>query len=189
MNTYVNPIGNQDVTPTEVQDPVYSTGITSRVARMLGTDSIGFGNGLLKQMIAAGTVGTVEDVEGTDFVVGVVLGIAPRDELEAMLATQIAAVHVAILNQQRQLMNADNILKSESAGLTIAKLSRTYKDQLDALERLRSRRLEPGLVKPAEAVPAMKSVDRRRRILPQTDSKACLPADRLQSHSTKQSRP
>ena len=190
MNTdskRAKPVGNPDVMPNIIQEPVYSTGMTSSVARILGSESLGFANGLLRQMINAGTVGTVEDKEGTDFVVGVVQGIAPRDELEAMLATQIAAVHLAILKQQRQLMNADNILKSESAGRAIAKLSHAFKEQLEALERLRSR-LRAGQSKPEEAVPAMKSVDRRRRILSQTESTTCLPAERIQSHATRQYR-
>lgn len=191
MNTdtkTTKPAGKPDAMPAKIAESVYSTGMTGNVARMLGSENVGFANGLLKQMMNAGTVGAVEDMEGTDFIVGVVLGIGPRDELEALLATQIAAVHLANLRQQRQLITADNILKSESAGRTMAKLSRTFMEQLDALERLRSRKVKPVELKTDVTVSAMEAVNRRRRIPPLTDAKTCLPAARIQSRATRQHR-
>ena len=56
----------------------------------------------------------------------VVEGIAPKDEVEAMLATQMAAVHMASMTFARRLAHVDNIPQQDSAERAFNKLARTF---------------------------------------------------------------
>jgi hypothetical protein len=47
---------------------------------------------LLKQLVNAGTQGSTADEHGLNFMVSVVKGIEPKDQVEAMLAAQMATV-------------------------------------------------------------------------------------------------
>ncbi len=68
----------------------------------------------------------------------VVKGIEPRDQIEAMLATQIAAVHVASMTFARRLAHVENIPQQDSAQNAFNKLARTFAAQVEALKRYRS---------------------------------------------------
>ena len=68
----------------------------------------------------------------------VVQSIAPRDQLEAMLAAQMAATHNAVMTFARRLNNVDNIPQQDSAERAYNKLARTFTTQLEALKRYRS---------------------------------------------------
>ena len=68
----------------------------------------------------------------------VVEGIAPKDEVEAMLATQMAAVHMASMTFARRLAHVDNIPQQDSAERAFNKLARTFTAQVDALKRYRT---------------------------------------------------
>ena len=67
-----------------------------------------------------------------------VTGIEPRDQLEAMLAAQMAAVHNATMTFARRLNHVDNIPQQDSAERAFNKLARTFASQLEALKRYRS---------------------------------------------------
>jgi hypothetical protein len=67
-----------------------------------------------------------------------VKGIKPRDQIEAMLAAQIAAVHAATLRSSRNLAEAEYLDHRDSAERTFNKLTRTYVTQMEALKRYRS---------------------------------------------------
>jgi uncharacterized protein (DUF305 family) len=64
-----------------------------------------------------------------------VTGIAPRDEAEAMLATQMVAVHWVAMDLLRKAN--DHALLHDAGNLAV-KLLRTYTTQLEALKRYRS---------------------------------------------------
>jgi hypothetical protein len=51
--------------------------------------------GLLGQLSNAGSQGRELDPVGINFMISVIKGIQPRDPVEAMLASQMAAVHMA----------------------------------------------------------------------------------------------
>ena len=73
------------------------------LAQALGTVDIDFMHGLLEQL------GNVSSKEGKsnelmlNFMISVVKDIKPRDQIEAMLAAQMAAVHMATMTSARQL--------------------------------------------------------------------------------------
>ena len=64
----------------------------------LGTGDLDFYHGLLNQLMA--TAGSKEgqvDERRLNFMLSVMKGVQPRDQLEAMLAAQMAAVHMATM--------------------------------------------------------------------------------------------
>ena len=63
----------------------------------LGTADLDFLNGLLRQLTNVSSPGEQIDEGGLNFMVSVVKGIQPRDQVEAMLAAQMAAVHRATM--------------------------------------------------------------------------------------------
>jgi hypothetical protein len=104
----------------------------------LGTADTDFFTGLLAQLANAGTIGQEVDERGLNFMFSMVKGIEPRDEVEAMLAAQMAATHNAIMTFARRLNHVDNIPQQDSAERAFNKLARTFASQVEALKRYRS---------------------------------------------------
>ena len=111
---------------------------TVRLMEAIGTGSFEFLDGLLSQLANAGSQGPKPDERGINFMLSVVEGIAPKDEVEAMLATQMAAVHMASMTFARRLAHVDNIPQQDSAERAFNKLARTFTAQVDALKRYRT---------------------------------------------------
>ena len=84
----------------------------------LGTVSDDFINGLLGQLANAGSHGRQIDEDALNFMLSVVTGIKPKDQLEAMLAAQMAAIHTATMTFARRLANVETIEQRDSAHLT-----------------------------------------------------------------------
>jgi hypothetical protein len=62
----------------------------------------------------------------------------PRDELEAMLAVQMGAIHQATMMMARRLNHMDNITQQDAAERALNKLARTYATQMETLKRYRT---------------------------------------------------
>jgi hypothetical protein len=75
----------------------------------LGTTEPDFLDGLPGQLANVGTQGRVVDERGVNFVLSMVKGVEPKDQVEAMLAAQMAAVHNATMTFARRLAHVDNI--------------------------------------------------------------------------------
>src|SRR5213076_505711 len=72
--------------------------------------------------------------------VDVLIGIAPKDELEGMVAAQLIACHNASMECYRRAMLAEQTFEARRENLTQAnKLSRTYATLLEALNRHRGK--------------------------------------------------
>jgi hypothetical protein len=104
----------------------------------LGTTQPDFSNGLLAQLANAATKGRIVDERQLNFMLAIVTGIEPRDQLEAMLAAQMAAVHNATMTFARRLNHVDNIPQQDSAERAFNKLARTFASQMEALKRYRT---------------------------------------------------
>jgi hypothetical protein len=74
----------------------------------------------------------------TSRMLSVVKGIEPKDEIEAMLAAQMAAVHMASMTFARRLAHVDTIPQQDSAERAFNKLARTFTIQMEALKRYRT---------------------------------------------------
>jgi hypothetical protein len=106
--------------------------------RALRTTSVDFSDGLLGQMANAVSKGQIVDEQGLNFMLSVVTGLEPRDEIEAMLGAQMAAVHLATMTFARRLNHVDNIAQQDSAERAFNKLARTFAAQMEALKRYRT---------------------------------------------------
>jgi hypothetical protein len=104
----------------------------------LGTTEPDFIDGLLGQLANAATKGRAVDERGLNFMLAVVKGVEPKDQMEAMLAAQMAAVHNATMTFARRLAHVDNIPQQDSAERAFNKFARTFASQMEALKRYRS---------------------------------------------------
>ncbi|CAO4157300.1 hypothetical protein [Methylorubrum extorquens] len=111
---------------------------TVNLMNALGTASVPFMEGLLRQITNVASHGPQPDEANINFVLAAVNGIEPRDELEAMLAAQMAAVHLATMTFARRLAHVDNLPQQDSAKRAFNKLARTFTAQVEALKRYRS---------------------------------------------------
>jgi hypothetical protein len=68
----------------------------------------------------------------------VVKGIQPRDQIEVMLAAQMAVVHTASMTMAQRLGQVENLLQQDSAERAFNKLTRTFASQMEALKRYRT---------------------------------------------------
>jgi len=120
--------------------PDHPEGVIGRVLLMeaLGGADLDFGNGLIDQLANAGSQGGQINERGLNFMLSVVKGIHPKDQIEAMLAAQMAAVHMATMTFARRLQHVDNIPQQDSAERAFNKLARTYATQMEALKRYRT---------------------------------------------------
>ena len=103
----------------------------------LGTADPDFMCGLLQQLANVGTKGRRVDEQGLNFMLSIVKGIEPRDEVEAMLAAQMAAAHNATMIFARRL-NAQSLAQQDSAERAFNRVARTFAVQVEALKRYRS---------------------------------------------------
>jgi hypothetical protein len=120
-----------------VDHPDQRTG-SALLMKATGTTSNDFLSPFVGQLANAGSKGGAIDEEGTNFMLAVVKAIEPKDEIEAMLAAQMAAVHMATMTFARRLNHVDNIPQQDSAERAFNKLARTFATQMEALKRYRS---------------------------------------------------
>ena len=99
---------------------------------------VDFVKGLLSQLVNATSQDQRPDEGAINFLLSVIKGIKPNDQLEAMLAAQMAAIHTATMKLTRQLANVDTIERQDSAERALNKLARTYAMQMEALKRYRT---------------------------------------------------
>lgn len=104
----------------------------------LGTPHSDFMDGLIRQLVNVATRGREADESGLNFLLAMVKGVEPQDQVEAMLAAQMAAVHNATMTFARRLNHVDNIPQQDSAERAFNKLARTFATQVEALKRYRT---------------------------------------------------
>jgi hypothetical protein len=126
-----------DTTKVDFDHSDIGTG-TILMMEALGTTSTDFMDGLVKQLVNAGSQGQAPDESNINFMLSVVKGIEPKDEIEAMLATQMAAVHMASMTFARRLAHVETLPQQDSAERAFNKLARTFTTQMEALKRYRT---------------------------------------------------
>jgi hypothetical protein len=99
----------------------------------LSTTDACFVVGLIGQLADTGTRRRKLDERELNFMLSVVKGAKPKDQIEAMLAAQMAAVHTATMTFARRLANVENIAQQDSAERAFNKLARTFASQVEAL--------------------------------------------------------
>jgi ribosomal protein L12E/L44/L45/RPP1/RPP2 len=101
----------------------------------LATTDPDFFNDFVTQLAQA-SGGEVNE-QRLNFLLSVVKGIKPRDQIETMLAGQMAAVHTATMELARSLAEAKTLEHRDSAERTFNRLTRTFVTQMEALRRYR----------------------------------------------------
>jgi hypothetical protein len=113
------------------------------VARLaaFGTISPDFYSRTFRELLEAGCGTQSRPLTDTDVngALAAMHGIAPRDEMEGMLAAQMVAVHTAAMHCLRQLKGSETIQQQDSNGNIAVKLLRTYTMQMEALQRYRGK--------------------------------------------------
>jgi hypothetical protein len=104
----------------------------------LGTADPDFLNGLVGQLAYAGTNGGGVDERGLNFMLATVRGVEPKDQVEAMLAAQMAAVHSATMTYARRLNHVETSVQQDSAERALNRLARTFASQVEGLRRYRT---------------------------------------------------
>jgi hypothetical protein len=103
----------------------------------VGTADKDFLDGVISYLQVVNTPEGEFEKRGLDFMLSVVKGLKPRDQVEAMLGAQMAAVHVASMRLACRLASAINVLEVDSAERTFIKLIRAFASQIECLKRYR----------------------------------------------------
>ena len=112
----------------------------SKCMSSFGTRSPDFFFGLVRQAAnAVAPKGRDADEDGIKFMFAVIKNSKPRDEIEAMLLTQMAATHVAVMSSANRLSNAESPQGQEIAERTYNKLARTFAAQIEAFQHYRTK--------------------------------------------------
>jgi hypothetical protein len=119
-------------------DPAYPDELAGHALLLdaMATASAEFMAVIVEQLVAAG--GGEPDERLLNFMFTVIKGIESRDQLETMLAAQMAAVHVAAMRSANRLEMAKGIEERDSAERAFNKLTRTFMSQMEALKRYRA---------------------------------------------------
>ena len=131
---------DKKVTTIDLTDPDSSKGTLKPVG---GSRSDHWNNVLLNQ--AANTLWIKHSDEKTREIqckatMSALIGMAPKDEIEGMIATQLIAAHNAAMECYRRAMLGEQTFEGRRENLSQAnKLSRTYTVLLDALNRHRGK--------------------------------------------------
>lgn len=120
-----------------VNHPDHGVGLLA-LMKALGTTDMAFYDGFVSQLANVGTQGRDMDERGINFLLSIVKGIEPRDQLEAMLAAQMAAVHNATMTAARCLAHVSTVEQLNANSSNLNKLARTFAAQLEALKKYRS---------------------------------------------------
>jgi hypothetical protein len=104
----------------------------------LGTAHLDFVNGLLQQLANAGSQGQRADESAINFLLSIVKGGKPKDQFEAMLSAQMAAIHTATMTFAQRLAHVETVQQQDSAERALNKLARTFAMQMEALKRYRT---------------------------------------------------
>lgn len=123
-------IGNEHKEPAKGQ---------ALIMEAMGTADVSFYEGMLDQVVSFALADGQVNTRTSNFMLSAIAGIKPRDEVESMLAAQMAVVHFNTMTMARRLKNAENIPQQDSAERAFNKLARTFAAQVEALKRYRSK--------------------------------------------------
>ncbi len=99
------------------------------------------GNALLFQIINICRENATDtpDQSTINAAIAAVHGIAPQDEAESLLATQMVGVHFLAMKLLQRSMTASSTVQTEQNVNLVTKMLRTFAAQLEALKRYRSK--------------------------------------------------
>jgi hypothetical protein len=113
-------------------------GWSIRLLDALGTRSPDFANAEIERILAAMTPRDGVPTEAhLNAAVAVLNGARPRDEIEAMLASQMAVTHALAMDLLGRVKQSPSVPYMETCANLATKLQRTFVAQVEALSKLR----------------------------------------------------
>jgi hypothetical protein len=126
-----------DAALVDIDHPDPRTG-SHLLMEALGSTDGAFIEGMMLQLADVCGKGAVADERTLNFMLSAIRGVGPKDEVESMLAAQMAAVHMATMTFAKRLAMVENIPQQDSAEKAFNKLTRTFTAQVEALKRYRT---------------------------------------------------
>lgn len=108
------------------------------VMKALGITDQRLYTSMIAQVTNALSRGHEAEVAELNAAIALVAGIEPRDHLEAMLAFQMATVHVLSLRHARFMVSSETIEQLDLQERVVNKLMRTFTSQMEALRKHRN---------------------------------------------------
>ena len=105
----------------------------SLLREALGSASDAFVDGVIRQLDNARSPHDPD----LNFALSIIKSLKPSDQLETMLAAQMAVTHMATMTFASRLARANNVEQCDSAERAYNKLARTFVAQVEALKRYR----------------------------------------------------
>jgi hypothetical protein len=109
------------------------------LAEATASESQAFLTGTLDALGMVAQRGGVVDEGQMNYAVSMVSGIRPRDQLEATLAVQMAAIHMATMSAAANMSGAKTNEVREMYEKAMNRLARTFVAQVEGLKRYRSK--------------------------------------------------
>jgi hypothetical protein len=128
------------VTKIEFAHPIQRIARALLMEALSATDEA-FIDVIVHQLVGAAARGGTIDMLRLNSMLSTVMSVKPKDQLEAMLAVQMAATHTMSMECAGGFANAQGLqLQLQEAGeRTFTRLSRTYVMQMEALKRYRTK--------------------------------------------------
>lgn len=114
------------------------TAAARQLVASLGNCDPDFASGVIRQLLDGARSGPEANSSDLNFALQVIGAIKPQNELEATLAVQMAAVHVAAMRCMRMMHNAELLTQLEVHERTSSRLMRTFALQMETLRKMRS---------------------------------------------------
>ena len=111
---------------------------SSRFTESFGSRDPDFVFALLRQVANTTPNSRSADEQGIKFMMSVIRGVKPRDQTEAMIGAQMAALHSAMMTAANRLAHAETVAEMDSAERAVNKLGRTFAVLVETLKRYRS---------------------------------------------------
>lgn len=106
--------------------------------RTFGVGDANFANALLSQLVRLNQGKEGVDIQQLMFALTSIKALEPRDATEAMLISQMIAVHHAIFDLSVTLASAQTLVQLDSASRALGNLTRVAVLQFEAFKRARS---------------------------------------------------
>ena len=109
------------------------------IAEAIGGQSHEFTVGILESLGGIASDGNTVKLQRLNFALSIVRGLEAKDQTEALLGSQMAAIHIATMKTAEVFMQTTDLQRFKSIESSLNKLARTFAAQVEALKRYRSK--------------------------------------------------
>jgi hypothetical protein len=123
---------------TLVPDHLERTVGVQLISEAIASNGFYFYHGLTQELANVAAKDQQIDEAKLNYMLSLVEGVKPRDQVESMLAAQMAAIHTAMMKCASELDQARDLLQKEFIGRALNKLARTFAAQMESLKHYRT---------------------------------------------------